>query len=148
MGLTPTQEEAMDCSPHLEWGLTLEGAREVELSYAGGCDARLVSKGSKDWLSDLRASQELVLPRRGSETPSLRGKNVYVHVHREHIYEAALILREAIAADPQTRAMVLLKPEDELAWLKAIGPAARASLVMELGGEGSVGGCGLEPRRC
>ena len=139
----PSQLEVMG-GEDLDWGLTLEGARELELSYAGGCNARLVMRGSKDWLAELRPSIEICLPSPEGDGAALSGKNVFVHVGSEHVEEAGKILAEAMKADPQTRAMVLYEEKDEGRWLRAVGPVARASLVMELGGKQSVGGSRAE----
>ena len=122
------------------WNVTLEGAREIELSYAGGCTARVVSPGSLDWVSDLRPTREVLLASGGGSEDLQGGENVFVHVCREHIDRAAAMVLGAFEKDPSTRVAVLYRPEDEMRWLRAMGPAMRASLVMDLGGKDSVGG--------
>ena len=57
---TPLQEQIMDGeegvpdSPRVNWSPTTEGNREIEISFAGGCDGALVSPGSTIRFDDLR----------------------------------------------------------------------------------------------
>lgn len=108
----PTQAHGVG-GDQLDWGLTLEGAREVELSYASGCEARLVSAGAEDWLAELRTSLEVVLPSGEEPGRALQGKNMFVNVSRPDMEAAAAILVDAFEKDPSTRAMVLCRPEEE-----------------------------------
>ena len=146
----PTPAASVKCDaecgarPALGWGVTLKGAREIELSFAGGCNARLISCGSEDWLSELRPTREIVLTTGGARETFEGGENIFVHVLREHITRAAELIRAAFEADPSTRMAVLYEPEDEMAWLRAMGDRMRASLVMDLGGAKSVGGATTE----
>ena len=148
VGETPTQGEVMadeietsssDRPSEISWSPTLEGSREIELSFAGGCDGSLVSVGSTMNYSDLRPVHRVTLSDgTGEGAQGLAGLNVLVHVVPSRIKQAAAVLRDARDADRLTRAVIVCLPEDEVEWVKALGEESRVSWVMDLGGRHSV----------
>ena len=76
--LGPRQAEAVNEGEHwarVGWSITKLAAREIELSYAGGCDAALGPE--RTWLEDLRPVKRPFLEKDGR---GLDGLNIFVLV--------------------------------------------------------------------
>ena len=119
----------------VRWSITRLAAREIELSFAGGCDT--VLGPAESWLGELRPVKRPPLLEDGE---GLDGRNTFVMLGRHDVKEGAVALRRAIEREPRTRAVVVCEPADEEVWRAALEGAARVVKVMELGGRESIGG--------
>ena len=59
------------------WGITELAAREIELSFAGGCDAALMSSDARHWLGGIRDVRRLSL---SSKAEQAAGPVSYTHL--------------------------------------------------------------------
>ena len=119
------------------WGITELAAREIELSFAGGCDAALMSVNACHWLGNIRDMRRLSL---SSTAEHAAGRNTFVLVGTPEIGAAAKVVRGAFALDPSSRGVIVCRKEDEEAWRRQLESIARGELVMALGGSRSIGG--------
>ena len=130
-------ERLGDPPKNLEWGITELAAREIELSYAGGCDAVLTSDGNNHWLESIRPVRQLGLDLAGRRAA---GRNVFIMVDTADIAAAAQMLASAHCADPSTRGVLVCKRSDEEEWRRRLECCARVTTILSLGGPRSVGG--------
>ena len=110
----------------VDWSITQLAAREIELSYAGGCNAALGP--GRTGLEDLRPIRHPPLLKGGQ---GLEGMNVFVILGLEDIQEGAEALLHAIKRDPKTRAVVVCKPSEEGAWRAPFRGEFRVTRVIE-----------------
>ena len=121
------------------WGISQLAAREIEISFAGGCDALIAHSSVDHWLSDIRRVDRLGL---GSDIPQ-EVENVLVLVHPADVPTAARSLVEGLKQNSRLRSVVLCLPEDEPAWRLHLRGSARVVTALSLGDSGglrSVGG--------
>ena len=119
------------------WQLTRVGAREIDISYAGGFTAAAYAAGVRDWLTELRPTTLVGVD---ASSAALAGENTFVQIAGSDIEAFASSLRVAFSVDATTRATVVCREDERARWVESIGSAARVEVCLSLGGQGSVGG--------